>query len=167
MTEATQALHKSRIDLPEPMRRSMIGLLNDRLADCVDLQTHAKQAHWNVKGPDFIQLHQLFDTINGHVAEHVDSLAERAAALGGTAVGTASEVAKRSKLAAYPLNAVTGRQHLDALATSLAGFGSHARAAITAADAGGDADTTDLFTQISRAIDQDLWMVEAHLQAAT
>lgn len=167
MTEINQTLHKSRIDLPESTRRAMIALLNDRLADCTDLQTHAKQAHWNVKGPDFIQLHLLFDAVHGRVSAHVDSVAERAAALGGTAIGTASEVAKRSKLANYPLNAVTGQQHLEALASSLAGFGSHARSAIDDASKIGDADTTDLFTQISRAIDQDLWMVEAHLQAAS
>jgi starvation-inducible DNA-binding protein len=167
MTATNTPLHKSRIDLPEATRRTMIAVLNDRLADCIDLQTHAKQAHWNVKGPDFIQLHLLFDSINGHVAAHVDSLAERAAALGGTAIGTATEVAKRTKLKAYPLSATTGQQHLEALAGSLAGFGSQARAAIATADQSGDADTTDLFTQISRAIDQDLWMVEAHLQAAS
>jgi starvation-inducible DNA-binding protein len=167
MTDTNTPLHKSRIDLPEATRRAMIAVLNDRLADCIDLQTHAKQAHWNVKGPDFIQLHLLFDTIHAHVVAHVDSIAERTAALGGTAIGTTTEVAKRTKLTAYPLKATTGQQHLEALATSLAGFGAHARAAITTADKSDDADTTDLFTQISRAIDQDLWMVEAHLQAAS
>ncbi len=167
MSETLVALHKSRIDLPESLRRSMTTLLNERLADCADLQSHAKQAHWNVKGPDFIQLHLLFDAIHGRVSAHLDSIAERTAALGGTAIGTVRESAKRSTLPIYPLNLSTGHDHLDALATSLASFGSAVRAAVKLADKAGDADTTDLFTQVSRAIDQDLWMVEAHLQAAS
>src|SRR6266568_1638128 len=74
-------LYPTKNDLPEAARREAIGLLNQRLADCVDLQTQCKQAHWNVKGPTFIALHKLFDEVNEAVEEYVDLLAERVAAL--------------------------------------------------------------------------------------
>src|SRR5262249_23098958 len=89
-------------DLSEGVRVKVIQLLNERLADCIDLQTQTKQAHWNVKGPNFIALHELFDQINGAVEEYVDELAERAVQLGGVAEGTARIVARRSSLAEYP-----------------------------------------------------------------
>src|SRR5271166_3661858 len=102
-------MFKTKNDLSEATRNKVIDLLNARLADCIDLQTHTKQAHWNVKGPHFIGLHELFDKINEQVEDYVDDIAERAVQLGGVAEGTARTVAKRSSLAEYPVNAVDGR----------------------------------------------------------
>ena len=116
-------MFKTKNDLPEPSRVKAVELLNARLADCKDLQTQVKQAHWNVKGPNFISLHLLFDKINDDVEEYVDEIAERAVQLGGIAEGTARMVAKRSSLAEYPVNAVDGRSHVEALSTALAAFG--------------------------------------------
>src|SRR5262245_57933178 len=155
-------LWKTRNDLPEEVRRGMIGLLNQQLADAIDLAYQAKQAHWNVKGPSFIALHELFDEVVDEVEEHVDDLAERAVELGGTAYGTVRVAAGKSRLGEYPLEISSGQEHVAALSAALAGFGKAARAAIDTAANGGDADTADLFTEISRGVDKLLWKVEAH-----
>ena len=158
-------MFKTKNDIPEAARVKVVELLNARLADCIDLQTQTKQAHWNVKGPNFIALHELFDKINEEVEDYVDDVAERAVQLGGVAAGTARMVAKRSSLSEYPANAVDGRSHVEALSTALATFGKSVRKAITDASDLGDLDTADLFTEVSRGIDKWLWFVEAHLQA--
>ena len=158
-------MFKTKNDLSEATRIKVVELLNARLADCIDLQTQTKQAHWNVKGPNFIGLHELFDKVNEAVEEYVDEIAERAVQLGGVAEGTARMVAMRSSLAEYPAGAVDGRSHAEALSSALAAFGAAARKAINDANDLGDLDTTDLFTEVSRGIDKWLWFVEAHLQA--
>ena len=158
-------MFKTKNDIPEATRVTVVELLNARLADCIDLQTQTKQAHWNVKGPNFIALHELFDKINEDVEEYVDDIAERVVQLGGVAEGTARMAAKRSSLAEYPATAVDGRSHVEALSSALAAFGAAARKGIDQANELGDLDTADVFTEISRGIDKWLWFVEAHLQA--
>jgi starvation-inducible DNA-binding protein len=157
-------MNPTKNDLPEQTRRQMIDLCNARLADAIDLQTQTKQAHWNVKGPHFIALHELFDKVNEDVEEYVDLIAERGVQLGGSVLGTARSVAKRSMLAEYPLTTGTGLQHVDALSSALAAFGKLIRSAIEASDLADDKDTNDVFIEISRGVDKWLWMVEAHLQ---
>ena len=157
-------MYKTKIDLSEKTRRSVIVLLNLRLADAIDLQTQVKQAHWNVKGPQFIALHELFDKISDLVLEQIDDIAERVTSLGGIAEGTVAVAAKRSKLKNYPLNITAGKDHLFYLSTQLSVYGKAMRAAIDESDKLGDADTADLFTQISRAVDKYMWFLEAHLQ---
>jgi starvation-inducible DNA-binding protein len=141
----------------------MATLLNNRLADAIDLQTQCKQAHWNVKGPEFFSLHLLFDKVNESVEEYVDEIAERIVQLGGVAEGTARAAALRSSLTEYPEDAVDCAAHAAALSSALAAFGAAVRSASASAEESGDADTTDLFTEISRGTDKWLWMVEAHL----
>src|SRR6516225_1397908 len=141
-------MFKTKNDLSEGTRVKAVELLNARLADCVDLQTQAKQAHWNVKGPNFIALHELFDKINEEVEDYVDDIAERVVQLGGAAEGTARMVAKRTSLTEYPANAVDGRSHVEALSTALAAFGKAARKAIHDTNDLGDLDTADLFTEV-------------------
>jgi starvation-inducible DNA-binding protein len=158
-------MFKTKNDIPEATRVKVVELLNARLADCIDLQTQTKQAHWNVKGPTFIALHELFDQINEAVEDYVDDIAERAVQLGGVAEGTARMVARRSSLAEYPAMAVDGRSQVEALSSALAVFGAAARKGLDQANELGDLDTADLFTEISRGIDKWLWFVEAHLQA--
>jgi len=154
----------SHNDLSEDTRSALITLLEARLADAIDLQTQMKQAHWNVKGPTFISLHELFDKINEDVEDYVDELAERAVQLGGAVHGTARQVASRSSLPEYPM-VKDGRQHVDAVTTALASFGKGVRTAIDQSDELGDKDTADIFTEISRGVDKWLWFVEAHLQS--
>jgi starvation-inducible DNA-binding protein len=158
-------MHKTRIDLPAKARAKIINLLNARLADAIDLQLQTRQAHWNVKGPNFIALHELFDRIAGEIGGQVDDMAERITALGGVAEGTVQAVAGRSRLDAYPLEITDGRAHVDALAAAIARFAKSARKAIDDSAKAGDADTSDLFTGISRSADKNLWLLEAHLQA--
>lgn len=161
----SQQLHASKIDISDNARIAMIGLLNARLADAVDLSMQMKQAHWNVKGPNFIALHELFDRIHTGVMGHVDEIAERITTLGGTAAGTAAVAAKVSVLPAYPLDVPGGSDHIDAVSTALSEFGKHVRGAIERAADIGDADTEDLFVEVSRDIDKQMWLVEAHVQA--
>lgn len=156
---------KTKNDLSEDIRAKVVELLNARLADCIDLQTQIKQAHWNVKGPNFIALHELFDDVNEEVEGYVDDIAERAVQLGGVAEGTARVAAKRSSLSEYPASATSGRDHVGALSSALATFGTAVRDAIRQANDLGDLDTADVFTEVSRGIDKSLWFVEAHLQA--
>ncbi len=158
--------HPTLNDLPESTRAQVIDLLNERLADAVDLQAQAKQAHWNVKGPQFIALHKLFDEVHGAVAEYVDLLAERVVQLGGIAEGTVAIVAERTELPQYPLNVTTGEEHVWALSNALASFGERMRRAIDETDELGDADATDICTEISRGVDKWLWFVEAHAEVA-
>jgi starvation-inducible DNA-binding protein len=160
-------LFPTKNDLPEAARSRIADLLNQRLADCIDLQTQCKQAHWNVKGQSFIGLHKLFDDVNEDVEGYVDLLAERVVQLGGVAQGTARTVAARSTLSDYPAGLVSGEDHVDALSSALATFGAGTRRAIQQVDELRDDDTADILTEVSRAIDKWLWFVEAHLQGIT
>jgi starvation-inducible DNA-binding protein len=157
-------MYKTKIDIAEKTRRAVISILNQRLADAIDLQTQVKHAHWNVKGPNFIALHELFDKISDLVIAQIDEIAERATALGGTAEGTVAVAAKRSKLKNYPLNITAGKDHVEYLAAQVAFFGKAVRANIGDTDKLGDADTADLLTGISRDLDKYLWFLEAHAQ---
>jgi len=153
----------TRLDLPDNTRKAMVALLNARLADAIDLRLALKQAHWNVKGPNFIALHEMFDQMQTRMNAFIDEIAERAVTLGGQAIGTTQAVANGSTLGAYPVDIVKEREHIEALAERVAAFAKLARQAIDAADEAGDKDTADLFTAVSRQMDMDLWFLEAHL----
>jgi starvation-inducible DNA-binding protein len=157
-------LFPTKNDLPEGTRIQLIGLLNQRLADSIDLQTQCKQAHWNVKGPGFIGLHKLFDEINEDIEQYVDLIAERVVQLGGVAEGTAGIVAQRTTLAGYPLTISSGSDHVAALSDALAAFGRTVRIGIEEMEELEDAGSADMLTGILRGIDQWLWFVEAHQQ---
>ena len=154
----------SRIDLSADVRERSVALLNQQLADTIDLRSQTKQAHWNVKGMQFYQLHELFDKLASDLEEYVDTIAERATALGGAALGTIRMSAEASRLPEYPRDAVAGRHHVEALAARFALLAATTRAAIDDATAAGDADTADVFTEVSRGLDKQLWFLESHLQ---
>jgi starvation-inducible DNA-binding protein len=155
----------TRNDLPSSIRTKSVELLNARLADAIDLGTQTKHAHWNVKGPNFIALHELFDKLAENIEDQIDTIAERVTALGGTARGTVAAVSRGTSLKPYPEDIVDGVAHVDALSAVLADFGKKVRAAIEESARFGDADTSDLFTGISRETDKNLWFLEAHLYA--
>jgi starvation-inducible DNA-binding protein len=161
-TATATKLHATKNDLAEGQREAAIGLLQQRLASAIDVQLQAKQAHWNVKGPNFIALHELFDAVVGEATGWVDEIAERLVALGGTADGRAQTVAAKSSIPAYPAEIQAGADHVEALATSLAAFGKSVREGIGTAGDAGDAGTQDLFTEVSREVDKQLWFVESH-----
>jgi len=165
MATQTHRTFSTRVDIADSSRDELVEVLNARLADTFDLYSQLKQAHWNVKGSDFIQLHELYDTIAESVLEYVDTIAERATALGGLALGTARMAAAASTLDEYPADAVAGMDTVAAIADRLGVYGASVRAAIEAALELDDQDTADLFIEVSRAIDKHLWFVEAHQQA--
>lgn len=158
-------MYDTKIDLSEGTRAKVAKYLNERLADAIDLGAQTKHAHWNVKGPNFIALHELFDKVAENVEDHIDELAERITALGGTAYGTLARAARGSSLKPYPEDIVEGMAHVEALSAALADFGAKVRAGIEETGKWGDADTADLLTGISRDVDKYLWFLEAHLQA--
>lgn len=158
-------LHPTRIDISAETRTEVIKLLNEALAYSLDLKTQVKQAHWNVKGLDFYQLHELFDQLAGELEGYIDAIAERVTALGGMAMGTVRVAASVSGLPEYPFDAVDGIDHITALADRYAPYAKLTRSGIDQTDDLGDAGTADLFTEISRGVDMRLWFLEAHLQA--
>jgi starvation-inducible DNA-binding protein len=161
-----QRLYPTSIDLSASTREQVIEVLSLTLASTLDLKTQVKQAHWNVKGMDFYQLHEMFDEIAGELEEYVDMFAERITALGGLAMGTARIAAKDSILPEYPFDILDGKEHVKALADRFAPYAKLLRDGIAKTDDLGDADTADLYTEVSRTIDKRLWFLEAHLQAS-
>jgi starvation-inducible DNA-binding protein len=154
----------TRIDLHSEVREEMVPLLNQQLADTFDLYSQTKQAHWNVKGPQFYALHELFDKLAAELAEHVDAIAERVTALGGLAEGTARMSARSSRLPELPLEAIGGMATVDALAERYGALAASTRRAIAASEEYGDTTSADLMTEVSRSLDKALWFLEAHLQ---
>ena len=155
----------NRNSLPENKRIEITTLLQARLVDSIDLMMQAKQAHWNVKGPNFIALHELFDKVYTDTGVYVDLLAERIVQLGGIAQGTIQATAQASGMPEYPLDISSSHKHVASLAHAIAHYGDMIRKAITLSADLGDSVATDIFTQISSGADLNLWFVEAHEQA--
>lgn len=153
---------KTKNDLPTNARAVAIELLNARVADGIDLALATKQAHWNLRGPQFIAVHEMLDGFRAELDGHVDTMAERAVQLGGIALGTTQAVAKASKLAAYPTGIHAIPDHLAALIERYGQLANAVRANIDQASEAGDADTADIFTGVSRSLDKALWFLEAH-----
>ncbi|AQS42134.1 MAG: DNA starvation/stationary phase protection protein Dps [Candidatus Tokpelaia hoelldobleri] len=156
--------HKTRNDIPSNTKKTAIALLNKALASLIDLALITKQAHWNVKGPRFVMIHELLDKFHTDVDEQVDDIAERVAQLGGTAFGTTQEVAKESILKPYPTDIYKVEDHLQELIERYGDVANLVRRSIDEADEAGDADTADIFTAASRMLDKNLWFLEAHIQ---
>jgi starvation-inducible DNA-binding protein len=152
------------VGIPAETRTKVNGILNQHLADSFDLMSQVKQAHWNVKGSDFWQLHKLFDEVAERAAEWVDEFAERITALGGYATGTVRMAAASSTLPEFPTEITESMDYVRAVADRLAAFTNSAREAIDQTDELGDANTADIFTEVSRCADKYLYFLEAHLQ---
>ena len=159
---ARQKTLKTSNDLNPETRQQVVALLNQQMADTFDLFSQTKQAHWNVKGPNFIGLHELFDKVAAAAADFKDEIAERAVMLGGVAVGTAQAVVERTTLAPYPVEAQDWKSHVDGVSSALAKFGTALRQGIEDADELDDAVTADLLTGIAHEVDKYMWFVEAH-----
>jgi len=161
---AKQMTFDTRIDIDPNVRKELIELLNQQLADATDLFTQTKQAHWNVKGLDFFQLHELFDTLAKLPRKHADLLAERATALGGLALGTVRMAAENSTLPEYPVETVEGREVVNLMVERWAAYAASLRAGIKRTQELNEPTTEDLLTELSRETDEALYFLEAHLQ---
>lgn len=160
----TTGLYQTRIDIPEEQRAKVVALMNARLAESIDLSLAIKQAHWNLKGLQFIGVHEMLDGFRTGIDAHVDEIAERLVQLGGTAHGTAQDVSSNTSLNAYPSDIHRVEEHLKALADHYAGVANAVRQSISETDELGDDDTSDLLTGVSRTLDSNLWFLEAHMQ---
>lgn len=158
------AVHATRIDLKSNVKKASIDLLNSRLADSLDLALLTKQAHWNLKGPQFIAIHEMLDGFRATIDANVDIIAERAVQLGGMAQGTVQTVSEKTALKPYPTNISKTKDHLAALIERYGEVANSVRAAIDEAEEAGDANTADIFTAFSRELDKSLWFLEAHVQ---
>jgi len=156
--------YRTENNLPSNTKTTSINILNARLAEAIDLALLTKQAHWNIKGPQFIALHEMIDGFRTEIDGHVDTLAERVVQLGGTALGTTQAVAKATPLAPYPTDIHQSKDHLAALIERYGKAANAVRTAIDESDEAGDADTADIFTAYSRALDKALWFLDAHIQ---
>ncbi|WP_200939028.1 MULTISPECIES: DNA starvation/stationary phase protection protein Dps [Rhizobium/Agrobacterium group] len=162
--ERKMRTHKTRNDLPSNAKATVIGLLNEALASVIDLSLVTKQSHWNLKGPQFIAIHELLDKFRTQLDNHSDTIAERAVQLGGTALGTTQTVSSTSKLKAYPTDIYKIQDHLAELIERYGDVANLVRKSIEEADDAGDANTADIFTAASRDLDKALWFLEAHVQ---
>ncbi len=163
-TATTTKMHETSHDLPLATREQMVALCNQQLANTADLYAQTKQAHWNVKGMFFESLHVLFDKMADTVQPFADEIAERATALGGTAMGTTRMAAAATELPEFPADVFDGKVMLQIVVERWAQYAASVRAALIQADAAGDLGTSDMFTAISREIDKLLWFAESHLQ---
>ncbi len=166
-TSSTPRTHRTRNNTDSNAKKVSIEALNARLADGIDLALAIKQAHWNLKGPQFIGIHLMLDGFRAEISGFNDKVAERAVQLGGTALGTAQIVSDKTKLPAYPTGIYAIADHVAALIDSYAAYANAVRENIDETDEAGDADTADLFTEVSRAVDKHLWFLEAHVQEPT
>lgn len=160
----TKTTFPTRVDLPANARNAIGMILNERLADFLDLERQAKQAHWNVKGPRFMQLHKLFDKVAGCAVEWADQIAERAVQLGIVAEGTVQVVASRTSLPKAPINVSSADEWVTVVAEALAFCANATRADLEEIDEAGDKITTDILTKVTGEADMQLWFVESHLQ---
>lgn len=159
-----KSLHTTKNGIPEKVRIELISMLNASLASIIDLYAQLKQAHWNVKGPEFIALHELFDQIAEELEEHIDTVAERAAALGGTVLGTVQEAVKNTALSPYPTHITKAKDHLEHLTHNVAIIGELTREHMDESEELDDMATNDVFIDLSRFLDKNLWFLESHLQ---
>lgn len=157
-------MHNTRMSLPEKDRIEIVTILNKTLASVLDLYAQLKQAHWNLKGPEFIALHLLFDKIAEEVEEQADIVAERIMTLGGSALGTIQEIANNTSLRTYPTNIFAAADHIEHLTHNIAILGEKARENIDQMAELDDMVTNDMYISLARMLDKNLWFIEAHAQ---
>ncbi len=158
-----QIQRKDQKKITASLQLSMV--LNRLLADTINLKLQAKQAHWNIKGSNFIALHELFDSVAADADTYTDMIAERTVQIGGVAAGTLEAVSKHTKLEAYPTDMVHSEQYIKALSASLKISADAARNSIDLASDMVDPVTVDLLTEVARGLDKKRWLVESNLQS--
>lgn len=146
----------------EQGRKELMELLNKHVTNLTDLFIQTKLAHWNVRGPRFIAYHEFFDDLAGRLPESIDMLAEQVGTLGGTAGKPIQFMAQETSVPAWRLEDSKDIVVIEALTERWAIVANSLREAIDVAE-GIDANTADLFTEVSRQLDKDLWFLESHL----
>jgi starvation-inducible DNA-binding protein len=164
MATKEKMMFNTHIDIDKDSRTQLVDLLNAQLADTFDMFSISKQAHWNVKGPQFFSLHELFDLIAEGLTAHVDTIAERITALGGVAFGTVRMAAASTRLDAYPTDVFDSMDTVEVMVTRMSQLAASTREAAEKAEKLEDMDTNDVMIEVSRDLDKWLWFLEAHLQ---
>ncbi len=150
--------------LEDNARKTSIEQLQACMNDAASLSLALKQAHWNLKGVNFIAVHELLDQVKARLDPNLDAFAERIKQLDGMAIGTVEAVAKSTKLEPYPTDITDWSDHVKAISERMRAYGARVREAIDTTDEAGDADTADILTAASREADKDLWFLESHIE---
>ena len=160
----TSRMYETENDVSEPRRSELNALMNQRLADAVDLQMQLKQAHWNVKGPHFIGLHELFDQIDEAVESYVDLIAERIQLLGGVSIAMAHDVAELTKIPRPPKGREEVPVQISRLLEAHELVLAECRMAADRANDTGDQGTNDLLiSDVVRTNELQAWFVAEHV----
>lgn len=157
-------MKKSKNSSSSKPKNKLIDVLNSVLAEAIDLQMQCRQAHWNVRGKNFIALHEFFGRLYTELSVDIDEIAERTAGLGGTAYGSKEEVSGVSGLPKYPVDISSGSDHIQNLAKSFAAHSKSLKKAIEEADDADDDVTEDLLTTICGNMEKRLWLIESHIE---
>ncbi len=162
MTKKTVQSRPTKLEFNEPVRLESIRILNGHLVDFLNLALITKQAHWNMRGPNFIAVHEMLDPFNEKLLEYADTFAERVVQMGGTAYGTPEIIVSETSFDEYPLDISSVDEHLRELLTRYAMTANNVRADIDAGLA--DAATIDILTTAVEDLDKYVWFMESHLQ---
>lgn len=158
-------MYPNRVALSDEVKKNVVGVMQERLAEATDMYSQAKFAHWNVKGDNFYQLHLVFDQVAKVIGDQIDPIAERLTQLGGVANGTVRQSAMSSKIPEYPVETINGMDHVRALADSLGHYCQELREASDKIDDIGDEPTSDFFNGLIVEAEEQLYFLESHLEA--
>ncbi len=164
-TTLVNRMYETRIALSAETKAKVVEVMQERLAEALDMYSQAKFAHWNVKGDNFYQLHLVFDSVADHVFPQIDAIAERLTQLGGVANGTVRQAAMVSKIPEYKVDLIAGMEHVAALADALGHYCAELREASDKIDEIGDEPTSDFFKQLVVEAEEQLYFLESHLEA--
>jgi starvation-inducible DNA-binding protein len=164
-TTTVKRMYKTRIALPDEAKAKVVEVMQERLAEALDMYSQAKFAHWNVKGDNFYQLHLVFDSVAESIFPQIDEIAERLTQLGGVANGTVRQAAMVSKIPEYNVELIAGMEHVCALADALGHYCKELREASDKIDDIGDEPTSDFFKQLVVEAEEQLYFLESHLEA--
>jgi starvation-inducible DNA-binding protein len=164
-TKMNDKMYHNRVALTDEQKKKTVAVMQERLAESLDMYSQAKFAHWNVKGYNFYQLHLVFDSVADHIFPQIDAIAERITQLGGVANGTVRQAANGSLIPEYNITLIAGMDHVNALADALGCYCQALREASDKIDEIGDEPSSDFFKQLVVEAEEQLYFLESHLEA--